>query len=422
MDLVDFDRGRFSAVRRELQDVADRLGVRVLVVPVAAKHGDNVARRSAHTPWYDGPTLLEHLDDVEVLPPDHGTGRLRLPVQWVSRPVAGRRRSYTGRVAAGTLRAGDEVVVLPSGQRTRVRAVDTLDDDRAVAVPPLSVAVELTDELDVSRGDVLVAPGDEPVVTREVRAQVCWMHPDPLVPGRRLLLKHTTRTVRAEVVALHDRVDPRTLDEHPAPEELRLNDIGALTLRTAVDLVVEPYARNRDTGAFVLVDEHTHDTVAAGVVRSATERPTTAGAGTAPRWRASDAARAHPGAALWLVPAAGAADPGEVARAVETALLAGGRPACAVRPENLSAGLLGDLGPSAAERTEARRRSAHALALLADAGVVALTTAPDADAAAATVRAVPAGCPAAVVALVAGEDAATAAARVLAALPGPGRT
>ncbi len=381
MDLVDFDRSRFSAVREELREVADRLGVRMLVVPVAAKHGDNVARRSAETPWYDGPTLLEHLDSVEVLPPDFGVGRLRLPVQWVSRPVAGRRRSYTGRMAAGTLRAGDEVVVLPSGARTRVSAVDTLDDGREVAVPPLSVAVELADEIDVGRGDVLVAPEAEPVVTRELRAQVCWMHPDPLLVGRRLLLKHTTRTVRAEVGALHERMDPRTLAELPEPDALQLNDIGAVTLRTAVDLVVEPYAHNRDMGAFVLIDEHTHDTVAAGVVREAVDRRAAASRGEAPVWQPSAAARTHPGAALWLVEAPGAPDGEEVALAVEAALLDAGRPAYALRARNVRAGLAADLGDSAPERAEALRRTAHAARLLADAGSVVLGTAADEESA-----------------------------------------
>ncbi len=417
MDLVDFDRARFEAVREELRAVAERLGVRLLVVPVAAKLGDNVARRSERTPWYDGPTLLEHLDAVEVLPPDFGVGRLRLPVQWVSRPVAGRRRSYTGRVAAGTLRAGDEVVVLPSGARTRVTALDTLDESREVAVPPLSVAVELADEVDVGRGDVLVAPGAEPTVTRELRAQVCWMHTDPLSPGRRLLLKHTTRTVRAEVVALHERMDSATLTEVPDPEVLLLNDIGAVTLRTAVDLVVEPYARNRDMGAFVLVDEHTHDTVAAGVVREAVERRAGSRAEEDARWRPSTAHRAHPGAALWLVPGEGAPDPADVAGAVEAALLAAGRPGYALRAENLRAGLLADLGASAPERAEALRRSAQAALLLADAGVVAVLSAEDADAAEAAARVVrAAGAAAHVVPLLAGEDPAAAAARALGAL------
>ncbi|WP_432537633.1 GTP-binding protein [Kineococcus arenarius] len=419
MDLVDFDRSRFSSVREELREVADRLGVRMLVVPVAAKHGDNVANRSANTPWYDGPTLLEHLDGVEVLPPDFGVGRLRMPVQWVSRPVAGRRRSYTGRMAAGTLRAGDEVVVLPSGSRTRVTAVDTLDDGREVAVPPLSVAVELADELDVGRGDVLVAPDAEPVVTREVRAQVCWMHAEPLTPGRRLLLKHTTRTVRAEVTALHDRMDPRTLAELPVPDQLQLNDIGALTLRTAVDLVVEPYAHNRDMGAFILVDEHTHDTVAAGVVREATDRRTGPRAGDGAVWRSSRAPRPHPGAALWLLPAAGAADAEEVAGEVESALLAQGRPAYALRGENLRAGLAADLGDSAAERAEASRRTAHAARLLADAGVVVVGTAGDAaqgEALAQVVR--EAGPTAVVLTLEAGRDAAAEARRAITVLTG----
>ncbi len=419
MDLVEFDRARFSAVREELREVADRLGVRMLVVPVAAKHGDNVARRSAHTPWYDGPTLLEHLDGVEVLPPDFGVGRLRLPVQWVSRPVAGRRRSYTGRVAAGTLRAGDEVVVLPSGARTRVTALDTLDADRDVAVPPLSVAVELADELDVGRGDVLVAPDAEPTVTREVRAQVCWMHGEPLTVGRRLLLKHTTRTVRAEVCALHDRMDPRTLEELPTPRALQLNDIGAVTLRTAVDLVVEPYARNRDMGAFVLVDEHTHDTVAAGVVREAVDRRGAARADDGAVWRSSTATRPHPGAALWLVPAAGAPDAHEVGRALEAVLLAEGRPAYALDGQNLRAGLVADLGDSPAERAESLRRTGHAARLLADAGVVALGTAAGEQDARVLAGTVSGGGPAAhVLVLEPGEEVPAAVRRARAALVG----
>ncbi|WP_369052516.1 GTP-binding protein [Kineococcus terrestris] len=414
MDLVDFDRGAFDRVRTELQDVAERLGVPLLVVPVAAKHGDNVAVRSARTPWWDGPTLLEHLDAVDVPPP--GEGGLRLPVQWVSRPVAGARRSYAGRLAAGTLRAGDEVVVLPSGAHTRVTALDALDEERETALAPLSVSVQLADDLDVGRGDVLTAPEDPPVVTRELRAQLCWMGEEPLHPGQRLLLKHTTRTVRAEVTALHDRLDPATLADVTSPDRLELNDIGTVTVRTAVDLVVDAYTRNRDTGAFVLVDEHTHATVAAGVVREAVPRAGAGrpadgpeGTGSAPRWTPSRAARAHRGAAVWLVGA-----PPEALREAEAALLAAGRPAYAVDPGNVRAGLAEDLGDGPAERAELARRTGHVARLLADAGLVALVAA--GSAAEARTAARPAGEAGLTAVVVTGAGGAPGVADVLAAL------
>ncbi|MFB9376506.1 GTP-binding protein [Kineococcus gynurae] len=377
MDLVDFDADRFHAVRRELDEVAAKLGVPMLVVPIAAKDGDNVARRSTLTDFYEGPTLLEHLDTVEVAPPDHGAGRLRLPVQWVSRPVAGRGRTYTGRMAAGTLRVGDEVLALPSGARTRITALDTLDDDRDVAVAGLSVTVELADEVDVGRGEVLVSPGAGPVVTRELRAQVCWMATEPLRVGQTLLLKHTTRTVRAEVTALHDRLDPGTLSEHERPESLQLNDIGEITVRTATDLVVEPYVENRDMGAFVLIEAHTHDTVAAGVVRRAV-----------PRRRGTTTA-----AGGWIAPAGGdrggvavllTADAPVPAETLADGVRAEGRDGYVVAAANLRHGLLEDLHESAADRREAWRRTTEVLRLLVDAGVVAVLDVADA----ATARAV----------------------------------
>ncbi|CPZ29173.1 Probable CysN/CysC bifunctional enzyme [Mycobacteroides abscessus] len=217
IDLVDFDAQRFTEVDRELHLLADRLGkVEITVIPIAAKHGDNVVHRSENTPWYSGPTLLEYLENVELSPPQPEAAKLRLPVQWVSRPTAEQRRRYTGRLAAGTLSVGDSVVNLPSGTRSTVTVVDTLDESRSTGVAPLSVSIELADDIDVGRGDVLVSGADDavlPVLAREIDATVCWFTNGPLRAGDRLALKQGTRTVRATVQALHTRLDPETLDE-----------------------------------------------------------------------------------------------------------------------------------------------------------------------------------------------------------------
>jgi sulfate adenylyltransferase large subunit len=280
MDTVDWSRERFEAVAADVRGLAARLEIPdVVAIPISALHGDNVVERSARSPWYDGPALLEHLEEVDVTA-DRDTDRLRLPVQWVARPVDGHGRAYGGQLAAGTLRAGDEVIALPSGASTEVAAVDALDAEVDAAVPPLSVTVELADDVDVGRGDVLVSPDDPPVAAREIDATVCWMGEEPLRPGRRYALKHTTRSVRATVQAIHERVDAETLETAPEPSELGLNDVGRVTLRTSAVVVADPYAVNRVTGAFILVDEHSNDTVAAGLVLEA--RPAERAADTAP--------------------------------------------------------------------------------------------------------------------------------------------
>ncbi|OBB14915.1 adenylyl-sulfate kinase, partial [Mycobacteriaceae bacterium 1482268.1] len=269
-DLVDFSEERYGEVERELHQMAARLGgLDVTVIPIAAKHGDNVVHRSDNTPFYEGPTLLEYLEGVELSAPQPEPNKLRLPVQWVSRPSAEQRRRYTGRLSAGTLEVGDTVVSLPAGTRSTVTVVDTLDDERTTAVAPLSVSIELADDIDVGRGDVFVSGADDavlPVPARELDATVCWFADHPLRAGDRLALKQGTRTVRATVQALHSRLDPETLDELDSPVELVLNDIGAVTLRTSSIVVSDAYADNRDSGAFILIDETTNDTVGAGTI------------------------------------------------------------------------------------------------------------------------------------------------------------
>jgi bifunctional enzyme CysN/CysC len=378
MDLVGWDEARFEAIAADLRSMAAHLGgvgsPDLLVVPISALAGDNVVHRSPHARWYGGPTLLEHLEAVEVAAAAGHGHPLRLPVQAASRPEAGRRRRYSGRMASGALAVGDAVVVLPSGASTTVIALDTLDDARAVAVPPLSVSVELADELDVGRGDMVVGAsgaglgaGDPPVLAREVDVSACWMAAEPLREGDRVLVKHTTRTVRATVVALHRRVDPETLAEHERPEELRLNDIGVLTLRTAALLLVDPYARNRETGALILVDEHTNETVGAGTVLQG--RP----ADVRDPW-APGARRATPvGATVWLTgpPERCAA----VAAAVQAALLAGGRAACVLDGTALRRDVFDDL--PLADAGDLVRRLGHLARVVAGGGAVAVVAAGD---------------------------------------------
>jgi len=268
MDLVDWSQERFDEIAAGL----DELGLPDLcVIPVSALHGDNVVERSERMPWYDGPLLLGHLETVEIAS-DRDLDSRRFPVQWVIRPISDEHhdyRAYGGQVAGGIWSAGDEVVVLPTGVRTQVESVETIDGPLEAAIPPMSVTIRLADDLDVSRGDMLADPADPPVVARELEARVCWMSERPLEPRARLAVKQTTRSVRAIADELVSRIDVHTLEEVPAPDRLELNDIGVVHLRLAEPLCVDPYGVNRSTGAFVLIDEATNETVGAGMVLSA---------------------------------------------------------------------------------------------------------------------------------------------------------
>lgn len=384
IDLIDFDQAGFAEVEDQLRQLAARLGeVEITVIPLAAKHGDNVVHRSDRTPWYSGPTLLEHLESIELAAPRAQPSRLRLPVQWVSRPTADVRRRYTGRLAAGTLSVGDPVVSLPAGTRSTVTALDTLDDHRATGVAPLSVSIELADDIDVGRGDVLVSGAADatlPVLARELHATVCWFVDSPLRAGDRVALKQTTKTVRATVQELHSRLDPETIDELDQPGELALNDIGTVTLRTSSVVIADPYTDNRDSGAFILIDETTNDTVGAGTIIEAREIKPGTHSRTDIRWHPSALDRGHrwrttgqAGATIWFtgLPASGKST---IAVAVERALVESGRVAYLLDGDNLRHGLSDDLGFSPGDRTENIRRVGHLTRLLADAGVVALAS------------------------------------------------
>jgi len=271
MDLVDWDEAVFDRVAEELTDWSARLGIPdVTFIPISALEGDNVVERSERMDWYEGPPLLYHLEHV-VIATDRNLTQVRFPVQWVIRPNSTEHhdyRGYAGQLAGGVVRSGDEVLVLPSGQRTKIQAIDTFEGARECAFPPMSITLRLKDQLDVSRGDMIVEPDDPPTSARELDAVVCWMSESALRRGARYQIKHTTRSARAVVDQLEHRVDVNTLAHQPA-SELALNEIGRVRLRTSAPLIVDPYARNRTTGSFILIDETTGDTAGAGMICAA---------------------------------------------------------------------------------------------------------------------------------------------------------
>jgi len=291
MDLVEYSQERFDELVVEFAEFAAKLGERadVAYIPMSALEGDDVVDRSAQMPWYEGPTLLELLESVEVAY-DHPYDRpARFPVQWVVRPAIataanptsstdpsgdhrghdGDYRGYAGQLASGALRRGDEVVVLPGGGRTRIRAIDTYDGELEEAVAPMSLTLRLEDELDVSRGELICRAEQAPAVARELEADVCWLNERPLRAGGRYVIKHTTRSASAVVDELRDRVDVHTLERAGAPAQLDLNDIGRVRLRTSAPLSFDAYGENRRTGSFILIDEASNETVGAGMVAAA---------------------------------------------------------------------------------------------------------------------------------------------------------
>ena len=267
MDLVDYDEEVFDAIVREFCDFARGLeGVSDIVyVPISAKLGDNVVDASEHMPWYGGTPLLEHLETV-VVADDRNLDDARFPVQWVIRDHNSDYRGYAGQLAGGTLRPGEDVLVLPSGQTTRIARIDTYDGPLPEAVAGMSVTLLLEDEIDISRGDIICHPHDAPQLSRELQATVCWMTDAPLRSGARYAIKHATHAARAVVDEVVDRVDVHSLTPDESATQLALNDIGTVTLRTSKPMAFDPYARNRATGSFILIDESSNDTVGAGMI------------------------------------------------------------------------------------------------------------------------------------------------------------
>jgi bifunctional enzyme CysN/CysC len=272
MDLVDWSEDVYESIRDEFSAFATKLNVPDLtVVPISALHGDNVVTHSANTPWYEGTTLLHHLEHVHVAS-DRNLVDPRFPVQYVIRPQSDAfhdYRGYAGTVASGVLRPGDEVQVLPSGLTTTIAGIDGPRGPVDEAFAPMAVTVRLTDDVDVSRGDLICRPANAPQASQDVDALICWMAEEPLRPRQRIAIKHTTRTVRAVVKDLAYRLDVNTLHRDGEATELRLNDIGRVKLRTTQPLFVDDYIRNRVTGRFILIDEATNATVGAGMLTPA---------------------------------------------------------------------------------------------------------------------------------------------------------
>ena len=270
MDLVGYDEAAFEAVKAQFREFAMKLDVSDLTfIPVSALHGDNVVERSPNMPWYQGPSLLHHLEEVHIAS-DRNLIDARFPVQYVLRPYSDEfhdYRGFAGTVAGGVLKPGDPVVVLPSGFSSTIASIDTFDGPVGEAFPPMSVTVRLTDDIDVSRGDMLCRPHNQPHVGQDIDAMVCWMSEKAsLTPGLKLSIKHTTRSARALVKDLQYRLDVNTLHREEGADRLGLNDIGRVTLRTTQPLFFDEYRRNRTTGSFVLVDEATMATVGAGMI------------------------------------------------------------------------------------------------------------------------------------------------------------
>jgi bifunctional enzyme CysN/CysC len=411
MDTLGYDEEVFDSIVGEFERFAARLEIQdVTFIPISALKGDNVVDRSEAMPWYQGPPLLYHLEHVHIAS-DRNLIDVRFPVQWVIRPRRIKShppadyRAYAGQVAGGILREGDEVVVLPGGQRTTVAGIDTFDGPVREAFPPMSVALRLADEVDAGRGSTIARPHNQPAVASSFESLLCWMSERPLDPQRRYLVKHTTRTAAVGGLEVRYRIEVDTMHRDELAITLGLNDLGRVRVELATPLVFDSYRRNRATGSLIVIDEATNETVAAGVILDteveSTERAGAGGEGAADRdggatgegetqakterspnvrWERETitrderwAALGLTGATVWLtgLPAAGKST---IGRAIEERLVRTGRPAYLLDGDNLRHGLNGDLGFDEAARAENVRRTAHVARLLAECGAVALVS------------------------------------------------
>jgi bifunctional enzyme CysN/CysC len=377
MDLIDWDRERFDAIREEFEAFATRLDLHdVRAIPLSALHGDNVVTKSDRAPWYEGPALLEHLESIDVAG-DRNLVDVRFPVQYVIRPHTREHqdhRSYAGTVASGVLRTGDEIVVLPSGKTSRITGIEGPSGPVAEAFPPMAISITLADDIDISRGDMITRSDNRPQMTQDFDATVCWMADESaLEPGRDYILKHTTRTTRVRITDLDYRLDVNTLERDKSATALKLNELGRISLRSQAPLLLDEYTRNPATGSFILIDPVTNGTVGAGMVLRG--RRQTASPDTVRHQSLVTAAdRLSRGCTVWFTGLSGAGK-SSVAMLVERKLLERGRPAYVLDGDNLRHGLNSDLGFSMADRAENLRRLAHIATLLADSGQVVLVPA-----------------------------------------------
>jgi bifunctional enzyme CysN/CysC len=372
MDLVDYSRDVFDRIRRDYRDCVARIGLTdVTCIPVSAIHGHNIAAHAPQMPWYDGPTLFEHLEGVEV--GDDDTSRpFRMPVQWMNRPDSTFRGS-AGLIVSGAVRLNDPVRILPTGTDSRVARILAGDREVDTAVSGQSVTLTLTDDVDVSRGDVLVARDAPPSVADRFEATIVWMDTQPLFQGRTYLMKLGTSTVSATVAPVKHKIDVNTL-EHVAAKKLDLNDIGVCGIELSRPVVFEPYRDSRDLGGFILIDRLTNTTVGAGLLHFALRRSQNV------RWQALDvdkSARAELNGqkpcVVWLTGLSGSGK-STIANLVEKRLHALGRHTYLLDGDNVRHGLNKDLGFTEADRVENIRRIAEVSRLMVDAGLIVLVS------------------------------------------------
>ena len=378
MDLVDWNQDRYEEIKSDFMEFAARLNVHdITFIPISALRGDNVVQRSDNMWWYDGSPLLSHLESVYI-GSDENFIDPRFPVQYVIRsqtPDAPDFRGYAGTVASGVLRPGDELLVMPSGTTSRIASILTADGEVAEAFPPMSVVITLTDDIAVSRGDVLCRPNNRPTLSHDIEATVCWMDErSSLAEGRTYLLKHSTRTVRATAEAMQYRLDVNGLHRDELASSLALNEIGRVSFRCTEPLLVDDYTTNRTTGSFIIIDPTTNATVGAGVIRvigTTHASPNVVRHGG--RLSRSDryAALGAAGATLLFTGLSGAGK-STLASGVEEAFVRSGRAAFLLDGDNLRHGLNGDLGFSDRDRTENVRRAGEVARMFAESGSLAL--------------------------------------------------
>jgi bifunctional enzyme CysN/CysC len=372
MDLVGYDEGTFAAIEADYCRFAAQVGIeRVTCVPLSAVAGDNVVAASERMAWYRGPTLLQYLETVPL--EDVGTGRpFRMPVQWVNRPGPD-FRGFAGLIASGTVRCGDRVRVLPSGRRATVARILSAGSEASLAVAGEAVIITLSDEVDVSRGDVLVAADAPAGVGHQFEATLIWMHEEPLIPGRAYLLKLAAKTITATVTPIKYRIDINSMEHIPA-NILELNDIAVCTLEVGAAIAFEPYRDSRELGGFILIDRLTHHTVGAGLLHAAMRRSQDV------HWQALDvnkvarAALSHQKPCiLWFTGLSGAGK-STIANLVERQLHADGRQTYLLDGDNVRHGLNKDLGFTDEDRVENIRRVAEVARLMLDAGLIVLVS------------------------------------------------
>ena len=372
MDLVNWDRATFDAIAADYRAFADRIGItNVTAIPLSALTGDNVTRRSSEMGWYSGPTLLEHLETVEVSS-DLAERPLRMPIQWVNRPNLD-FRGYAGTLASGRVKPGDRIVVLPSGRVTSVKAIVTMDGELPEATAGRAVTLTLADELDAGRGDIIAAEADRPTLADQFAAHVVWMSDHAMLPGRSYLLSVGGNVISAQVTNLKHKVNVNTL-EHAAASHLDLNEVGFVNIALDRPIAFDPYEENRETGGFILIDRLTNATVACGMISFALRRATNV------HWQGSRIDKAGRSAiknqkpcVLWFTGLSGAGK-STIADLVEQALARAGRHTTILDGDNVRHGLNKDLGFTDEDRVENIRRVAEVAGLMVQAGLIVLVS------------------------------------------------